>query len=482
EIPRDTNAQNRVDAGPRRRGPRLSGLRRSPEIRSRLHPGLLRDRAPGLAPRAAADRGGPGRRADAPGTEAHRLRTDRRTGPAGPHRPRRGRPLPVGLPGLAGHRRPPGGVRLPDLPRRLPRGLDDHRPRGGADRQGRVRAGVVRRPAEGARGAGGHRAAGGHPAVAGEGADRLRHRQAAQRHRPHRPPGDQLADAGQRCDQPLPTGPAGRTGRAARAGPHPGAAGEHRERRGNGGAGMTSADSAHESTGPVPVRRMFERRAALDGGAPALVSAAGETSYRELDRRADGVAARLLRSGIGPGDLVGVRVRRGPGMIAAMLGVLKAGAAYVPVDPGDPEERSRHVIAESGMKALVSDGPAGSPGAEGPLLLDADGGQDADGQGAGGAVPDDLDAAAYALFTSGSTGTPKGAAMTHRALANLLSWHDRTRPGCCSLRTLQFCAISFDFSFHEIFSTLCFGGTLVLPGEEVRRDPDALAAHLAEHR
>src|SRR5690606_17854066 len=134
------------------------------------------------------------------------------------------------------------------------------------------------------------------------------------------------------------------------------------------------------------------------------------------------------------------------------------------------------------MKALVSDGPAGSPGAEGPLLLDADGGQDADGQGAGGAVPDDLDAAAYALFTSGSTGTPKGAAMTHRALANLLSWHDRTRPGCCSLRTLQFCAISFDFSFHEIFSTLCFGGTLVLPGEEVRRDPDALAAHLAEHR
>ncbi|MFC7745186.1 AMP-binding protein [Nocardiopsis composta] len=144
---------------------------------------------------------------------------------------------------------------------------------------------------------------------------------------------------------------------------------------------MTSADSAHESTGPVPVHRMFERRAALDGGAPALVSAAGETSYRELDRRADGVAARLLRSGIGPGDLVGVRVRRGPGMIAAMLGVLKAGAAYVPVDPGDPEERSRHVIAESGMKALVSDGPAGSPGAEGPLLLDADGGQDADGQG-----------------------------------------------------------------------------------------------------
>ncbi|MFC7745187.1 AMP-binding protein [Nocardiopsis composta] len=86
------------------------------------------------------------------------------------------------------------------------------------------------------------------------------------------------------------------------------------------------------------------------------------------------------------------------------------------------------------------------------------------------------------MFTSGSTGTPKGAAMTHRALANLLSWHDRTRPGCCSLRTLQFCAISFDFSFHEIFSTLCFGGTLVLPSEEVRRDPDALAAHLAEHR
>lgn len=107
----------------------------------------------------------------------------------------------------------------------------------------------------------------------------------------------------------------------------------------------------------LELHRLFEHRAAAAPGAAALVHGGTATTYRELDRHADAVAARLRAAGAGPGHLVGVRTARGPAMIAAMIAVLKTGAAYVPVDPGDPEERFRHIAAQARMAVLVTDAP-----------------------------------------------------------------------------------------------------------------------------
>lgn len=200
--------------------------------------------------------------------------------------------------------------------------------------------------------------------------------------------------------------------------------------------------------------------------ATALVHRSRRVSYRELGEMTARVAAGLRRSGVREGEFVGVRMPRTPEAVAAMLGIMSAGAAYVPIDPADPPERTRHVIATAAIEVVLT---AQNPLPAGDLVT---------------APPPagDPAAPAYAIFTSGSTGTPKGAVMPHSALVNLLRWHERARPDSGRLRTAQLCSLSFDFSFHEIFSTLCGGGTLVLADDETRRNPFALAAFLRAAR
>lgn len=231
--------------------------------------------------------------------------------------------------------------------------------------------------------------------------------------------------------------------------------------------------------------------------ATAVAHGAREVSYRSLDEMAERVAAAVRRAGVRHGDFAGVRMARGPEALAAMLGVMRAGAAYVPIDLADPAERTGHVISTAGISVIVSDRsalPADVPGAVlalgedcRPLLHER--ADETPDQAADEMPHDDLapvgdlrDTPAYAIFTSGSTGVPKGAVMTHGALLNLLNWHHRARPESCGRRTAQVCAVSFDFSFHEIFSTLCFGGTLVVADDEVRRNPFALVDFLQQER
>ncbi|MBT2364796.1 amino acid adenylation domain-containing protein [Streptomyces sp. ISL-10] len=220
---------------------------------------------------------------------------------------------------------------------------------------------------------------------------------------------------------------------------------------------------------------------------PAMVHGTRRVSYRELDEMAVRVAAGLRRSGVRDGGFVGVLMPRSPEAVAAMLGVMSTGAAYVPMDPADPRERIAHVIGTAGIEVVVTaETPPPAASAASVLMLSEGCRPVTDGRpvehAPRPAYASAPSAPAYAIFTSGSTGVPKGAVMTHAALVNLLTWHERARPHSGRQRTAQLCALSFDFSFHEIFSTLCSGGTLVFADEESRRNPFALARFLRDER
>ncbi len=183
---------------------------------------------------------------------------------------------------------------------------------------------------------------------------------------------------------------------------------------------------------------------ALDDGTSAL-------SYAELVAAADEFAVTLHGAGIGRGDTVGIRIPSGTTeLYIAILGVLTAGAAYVPVDADDPDERARVVFAESGAAAVVGQGLS--------VTVQAGG----SGTGTGGPTPDD---AAWVIFTSGSTGTPKGVAVTHRSAAAFVDAEARLflqrEPIGPADRVLAGLSVAFDASCEEMWLAWRYGACLV---------------------
>lgn len=224
--------------------------------------------------------------------------------------------------------------------------------------------------------------------------------------------------------------------------------------------------------------QLFEAQAKRAAQAPALEFDDVRLTYGQLDGQANQLARHLRKLGVGTECLVGIAVRRSPDMIAALLAIAKAGAAYVPIDPDEDTARRDDIITGTDLRALIVDGtwrlPALPPSV---ALVDlvTDQAAIAADQPTSPGIPVTPRHLAYLLHTSGSTGQPKGVAMEHGSLSQLLEWHSATRSETRGLRTLQFCSIGFDFSFHEIFSTLSFGGTLVMASEEERHDPVLLA-------
>ena len=163
-------------------------------------------------------------------------------------------------------------------------------------------------------------------------------------------------------------------------------------------------------------------------------------TYAELDCGAERIAAGLLAAGMPPGARVGVMLDRSPELITTVLGVLRAGAAVVPMDVSYPRARIDLMIERARPFRVISDI------AEVRALMEAP---------AAMTLPAiDPESAAYVLFTSGSTGEPKGVTMPHRALHNLVAWQNRRPSGAVGGSTLQFFPLSFDVSFQEVFSTL----------------------------
>ncbi|QLY28277.1 amino acid adenylation domain-containing protein [Nocardia huaxiensis] len=203
----------------------------------------------------------------------------------------------------------------------------------------------------------------------------------------------------------------------------------------------------------------------------AVASPAGELTYAELDRRAAGIAEALGRTGIGPDAVVAVVLPRSVDFVIAALGVMRAGGAYVPVDPHYPAERVSFMLADADPIAVLTDratAPLLPPHSAPVIFLDEPAAPGA-GQRSGRAPG--LDDLAYLIYTSGSTGTPKGVAVSHRNLANLLTqgWPITPRD-----RVLVHSSISFDASVYELWPALAGGATLVLAGEQ-RSDVTELA-------
>jgi amino acid adenylation domain-containing protein len=228
---------------------------------------------------------------------------------------------------------------------------------------------------------------------------------------------------------------------------------------------------------------IFERQAALTPDRAALVFDGESLTYAELDARANRLARYLRRLGVGPESRVAISLERSTAMVVAVLGVLKAGAAYVPIDPSYPLERRRVMLGASGAQVLLTGrGLSGELGAEGTRVVCWEDEQEAVEResGAGPAFAVSGDNLAYVIYTSGSTGGPKGVALPHAALANLIEWHrDTLLPAA---RTLQFASLSFDASFHEMFAAWATGGTLFLIAELERMDIAALCDFIDRHR
>ncbi|AXB47512.1 hypothetical protein A4R43_37835 [Amycolatopsis albispora] len=211
----------------------------------------------------------------------------------------------------------------------------------------------------------------------------------------------------------------------------------------------------------------FADQVARTPDAIAVLADDAELSYAELDQRAESLANRLRARGAGPEQVVAVAVPRSAELMVALLGVLKSGAAYLPVDPDYPADRIAFMLEDSGARLVVTAGEPVGAGEQVPV----DGPEIAPVAGAA-AGPDHP---AYLIYTSGSTGRPKGVLVTHRAIVNRLAWMQDEYRLTSEDRVLQKTPSSFDVSVWEFFWPLCEGAAVVFARPDGHRDPAYLA-------
>lgn len=255
-------------------------------------------------------------------------------------------------------------------------------------------------------------------------------------------------------------------------------------------------DTARDHEGPECLHQLFEAQVRRTPDAIAVVAGHAQLTYRELDARADRLARRLQRIGIGPESLVGIFLERSAELIVGILGVLKAGAAYVPVDPTYPAERIEFMLADGPIPLVLAqqrlvESLRGYVGRVVTLDLpetDDIPGESTAGEGSATPVtpatpnPATPDNAAYVLYTSGSTGKPKGVVITHRAICNHIRWMQDDYPLAADDALLQKTPISFDPSVWEFFAPLVVGARLVMAEPYGHMDPRYLARVIQQQR
>ncbi|MEV0677483.1 amino acid adenylation domain-containing protein [Actinosynnema sp. NPDC050436] len=237
----------------------------------------------------------------------------------------------------------------------------------------------------------------------------------------------------------------------------------------------------------VPVTDLFEARAAETPGAPAAVFQGTTLSYGELNARANRLARLLVARGTGPEDVVALAMPRSLEMLVAVLGVLKAGACYLPIDAGYPADRVDYMVADAKPVVLLStEQVAASLTVDVEVLavdaVDFSGYPGDDLTDADRVAPLRPQHAAYVIYTSGSTGKPKGVVVDHAGfVAMVLSLSDKFQAGPDS-RVLQFASYSFDSTVWEMGLALFNGGAVVVAGDDARGPGQALVDLVNDNR
>ena len=218
---------------------------------------------------------------------------------------------------------------------------------------------------------------------------------------------------------------------------------------------------------------MFEAQARKDPEAAAVSFGGKKLSYRGLDQKANQLAYHLKAYGIEADVPVGICLERSLDLPVAVLAVLKAGGAYLPLDPEYPLDRLEFMLEDAKAPVLITQESLAGIFASSKtrtLILEHVRGELEKESTDRPKRREDLESLAYVIYTSGSTGRPKGVAMGHRPLANLTAWQLENSQAGPGTRTLQFTPLSFDVSCQELFATWCSGGELVLITDRMRLD------------
>jgi amino acid adenylation domain-containing protein len=233
----------------------------------------------------------------------------------------------------------------------------------------------------------------------------------------------------------------------------------------------------------VTLNRLFEARAQRTPEALAVQAHDGQLTYGSLDARANRLAHHLRAVGVCRGDVVAIALPRSTWTIAAILATMKAGAAYLPVDPAYPMKRAELMIRDAGASCVVTSRAIAAQLPDTPLVTvdEADAPIFAGQPATAPAVAVDDQDMAYVIYTSGSTGTPKAAAIEHRGAVSAIRAQDAVNPEP-PRRFLVVFSLSFDGSIVGIFWTLARGGLVLLPADDAAGDPGQIAALLERER
>jgi amino acid adenylation domain-containing protein len=248
-------------------------------------------------------------------------------------------------------------------------------------------------------------------------------------------------------------------------------------------------DEWNQTSSPLPddlsPHQLFEQQVQRSPEALALSCAGTRFTYRQLNDRANQLAHLLRQRGVRPESTVALLLPRSSDLVIAALAVLKAGGAYLPLDPSDPVSRLSFIIDHGTACLLITleHLTASLPAAPGPLTISLDeDGPLIDEQSTtnllSAVLPDNL---AYVIYTSGSTGEPQGIEISHRSLLNLICWHQRVFNVTAADRATQLASVGFDASVWEVWPYLTAGASLHIVPEEVRLEAERLRDWMVEH-